>query len=186
MHALFLIIIECSFSDDYVKRMIDCKGGVITGQDIKIYVPENALRELETIQIEIRSCLAGPFDIPDDVSLVSPVFKITMVPHVTFLRPVSLTIHHFAYLESEEDCKELVLLTSPAERDPKTGRWRFSRHPARPECSPGSREATVHLTQFSFKALARRIVTGNKIINAGAMALYYNTCCNVLMNNYSL
>ena len=131
----------------------------MTGQEIKIHVPENAVHKSVSIQIELQSSLAGPFDIPDDVSLVSPVFKIT--PHFTFLRPVSLAINHFAYLESEEDCKELILLTSPAERDPKTRRWRLSKHPVRPECSPGSREATVHLTQFSFKALARRIVTGN-------------------------
>ena len=146
------------FAKDCVKQVIDCKGGTVCGREIKLEVPENALHKFESVAIEMQACLGGPFDIPDDVTLVSPVFKIT--PHFTFLREVSLTITHFANLESAKDCEELVLLTSPAECDPETKRWVFTKCPTRPECSPGSREATVHLSHFSLWALARKIFKG--------------------------
>ena len=150
------------FSKFVFRGTIDRGGGIIAGKEIRLVVPVDALPPKRSVEIELQACLSGPFNIPDNVILITPVFRIT--PHLDFHREVTLTLTHFANIESWKDCEDIVLITSPSEFDAHTKQWTFSESRIRPKCIPGEMEATVNLTHFCFMALVRRVVRGEDYV----------------------
>ena len=137
---------------------MDSKGGTITGEGIQLKIPENAIKPGKPVSITIQGCLDGPFVLPDDTVLVSPIYLFAP-PRIEFYQDVILTIEHFAELESDEDCSDVYFITSPTEPEvPKDGEeevhWEFSVY-AQPECTPRGRYGKLHLRHFCLGALAK-------------------------------
>ena len=79
--------------------------------DFGLEIPEGAIPEGESITIDIGVALYGPFQYPEGLRPVSPVFWVCVrdqkLPQ--FLEPVKVTIPHFLNLETPEDIESLGL-----------------------------------------------------------------------------
>ena len=87
---------------------------------ISLSIPENSLSSTEPpVKLEVQPCFSGPFVLPEDVELVSPVYIVKPSRRVTFQKEVLVKIWHHANLETEGDCEDMVFLsadTSPEYR----------------------------------------------------------------------
>lgn len=144
-----------TFSKHCAKKDVDAKGGTIVGEGIKLVVPEHALKPGDKVTVELQACLSGRFVLPDNMALVSPVYRIA--PPCAFHRNVTLTIEHFALLERDEDCNDIVFISSPSKPKIKEDQayWKFHVLAA-PECRPRSQHGTIEVNHFCLGALALR------------------------------
>lgn len=145
------------FSEHCAKKTVDSKGTTIKGEGIQLKIPENAIEPGKLVDIAIQGCIDGPFVLPDDIVLVSPVYLFT--PSHEFLEDVTLTIEHYAELESDEDCGDVYFITSPTKPEiQKDGEeevhWEFSVY-AQPDCTPRGQHAKLYLRHFCLGALAK-------------------------------
>ena len=87
---------------------------------ISIHVPEEALSPAEgNVDLLIRPCFSGPIELPAGYEPASPTYLIKPSRKVEFQKDVTLKIHHYANLQSEEDCAEMAFLsasTAPQQR----------------------------------------------------------------------
>ena len=79
--------------------------------DFTLEVPEGAVPETERLTVDVALALFGPFQFPEGLRPVSPVFWVCVRDQRSFFfsRPVSVTLPHFLDLGSEEDVKSLGL-----------------------------------------------------------------------------
>ena len=79
--------------------------------DFTLEVPEGAVPETERLTLDVAVALFGPFQFPEGLRPVSPVFWVCVRDQRSFFfsRPVSVTLPHFLDLGSEEDVKSLGL-----------------------------------------------------------------------------
>ena len=156
------------FSQCFAKEKVDSRGAIIKGEGIKLKIPQNAVRAGESVDIMIQGCLDGPFVLPDETVLVSPVYL--FAPPYDFEDDITLTIEHFAKLESDEDCDDVYFVTSPTEpKRAKHGKeeeayWEFCVY-AQPTCIPKSQHGTLHLRHFCLGALARIFKRGMHVLS---------------------
>ena len=143
------------FSAYYSTVAVSKKGGVIRGEGIQLRIPPNATGK-QSRTISLRACIDGPFQLPEDVHLASPVFLVTCTPSNNFYREVTLTLHHFVQLISREECERMVLLTSP--HTPAVDKhWRFEISEKQPLCFQNFTHGEVEVTHFSFMCFGIRI-----------------------------
>ena len=100
------------FSNYYTKQVVTSMGNIIKGEGIELRIPGRAIKKGHSIEFTIQACIEGPFELPDDVNLATPVFLIK--PHYEFQKAVAILMDVITSFDSPEDYKELVLLTSPA------------------------------------------------------------------------
>ena len=55
--------------------------------------------------------MTGPYSLPEDCSLASPVYLIN--PVFEFLCDITLKIYHFCSLETEQQCEDMFFISSP-------------------------------------------------------------------------
>ena len=80
---------------------------------ISLTFPENSLPSTDPpLEVSIRPCLSGSFVLPDDVQLTSPAYVITPNREVTFQKNLVVKIQHYANLQTEEDCEDMVFLSA--------------------------------------------------------------------------
>ena len=80
---------------------------------ISLSIPENALPSTDPpLQLEVQPCFSGPFDVPQDVDLVSPAFILSLNRKVACQKEVLVKIWHHANLETEEDCEDMMFLSA--------------------------------------------------------------------------
>ena len=91
------------------KGRIDSSGGTIIGEGIKLVIPDRAIEDGQSIELSVQGCIDCPFELPDGVTLASPIFQVS--PHCTFLRDVTVLMEYFLHIQSDEECKDLVFLT---------------------------------------------------------------------------
>ena len=77
---------------------------------IEITIPENSLKE--PLELSIHPCFSGPFDLPHGYESASPAYLIKHSKKVDFLKDVTVKIQHYACLQSEEDCEDMVFLSA--------------------------------------------------------------------------
>ena len=79
--------------------------------DFSLEIPEGAIPEGESITIDIGVALYGPFQYPEGLIPVSPVFWLCVrdKKHFRFLKPVTVTIPHFLNLKNHNDIESLGL-----------------------------------------------------------------------------
>ena len=92
------------------------EGAVIRewGEEIGIEfdIPPGAVPQGKKLDLSVWPCSAGPFQLPDDYVLASPVFLVS--PNFEFSIDITVTVHHFYVLDTREDCDDMAFLSSPA------------------------------------------------------------------------
>ena len=78
---------------------------------IEITIPENSLKEPLKL-FSIHPCFSGPFVLPHEYESTSPAYLIKHSKKVDFLKDVTVKIQHYACLQSEEDCEDMVFLSA--------------------------------------------------------------------------
>jgi hypothetical protein len=136
------------FSNYYTKQVVTSMGNIIKGEGIELRIPGRAVKKGHSIEFLIQGCIEGPFELPDNVSLATPVFLIK--PHYEFQNAVTLLIDTFISLQSYEDDKELVFLTSPAkpQMDKGGAHWDFVITEGVPQITDDNSRIMVEVTQF--------------------------------------
>ena len=91
----------------------DSAGGLFysSTHDFGFAIPEGAIPECDSINIEVGVTLTGPFDIPQGSKPVSPIVKLCVQqqPNFKFLKPVEVVLPHSLDLTSEEDRSKLQI-----------------------------------------------------------------------------
>ena len=65
------------------------------GYGLRLNIPEDCLpTDMEICRINIKACLFGPFHLPENSFLLSPVFWISVF--CKFKKPVTLAVQHYA------------------------------------------------------------------------------------------
>ena len=144
------------FLGDPWQETVTSAGKEISWADIgiKINIPPGAIPEGKPITVSVRPCLSGPFKLPEDYELASPVYAIS--PELEFSKDVKLFMAHFADLQSEDDCKNMTFLTTGSSSLPGDS------HPYRllvqrnGNFQMGSREGEISLRHFSKKAIGKK------------------------------
>ena len=79
--------------------------------DFSLEIPEGAIPEGERLTIDVGVALFGPFQFPEGLRPVSPVFWVCVRDNSNFQfsKPVTITIPHFLHLENDEDIQSLGL-----------------------------------------------------------------------------
>ena len=98
------------FFGDARHEIATTEGQVIKWEDIgvDIEIPPGAVSEQTVIDVSVRPCLSGPFEIPDGIDLASPLYLVR--PAFTFRQEIKFSLQHFINLEAPEDCKEITFL----------------------------------------------------------------------------
>ena len=82
----------------------------VTG--VSIFVPSNSLNsEDEYSDLRIQPCFTGPFELPDDYKPASPAYLICH-NRMHFQKDITIRMHHYANLQSEEDCEDMAFLSA--------------------------------------------------------------------------
>ena len=93
--------------------MCDNMGGEFysSTHDFGFAIPEGAIPEGDSINIEVGVTLTGPFDFPQGSKPVSPIVKLCVQqqPNFQFLKPVEVVLPHYLDLSSEEYNSELQI-----------------------------------------------------------------------------
>ena len=80
---------------------------------ISISVPEGSLSPSEEpLDLHIHPCFHGPFRLPKEYESASPAYLIRHSKKHNFHKDITVRIHHYACLESEEDCEEMTFLSA--------------------------------------------------------------------------
>ena len=80
---------------------------------ISISVPEGFLGPLEEpLDMHIHPCFCGPFVILDNYKSASPAYLISFSRKTNSQKDITVRIHHYACLGSEEDCEEMAFLSA--------------------------------------------------------------------------
>ena len=86
---------------------------VLEGMGICLSVPEESLSSTEEpLTLTIHPCFSGPFELPDNCESASPAYLIKHSRRVEFQEDITVKIHHYASLEGEEDCDDMVFLSA--------------------------------------------------------------------------
>lgn len=138
------------------------KGTTIRGEGVQLRIPPKAIKRRTSLEISLQGCISGPFYLPGGIQLASPVFLVTCTPQYQFQREITLTIHHFVLLQNCEQCKDMVLLTSPEtkveDKDYIYWSFHFSDQPL--QCFPHVSFGEVELTHFCFFCFGVRLSRG--------------------------
>ena len=80
------------------------------------------------LEFKVHPCLAGPFVLPADYEVVSPVYLIEPSTHEGEIHTdVTVCIHHCASLKSEEDCRNMRFLSaSPTSQEEGSPTYTFT------------------------------------------------------------
>jgi len=102
------------FLGDTHHEITTTEGQVIQWEDIgvTINIPPGAVSERATVDISVRPCLIGPFKIPDEIDLASPIHLVG--PAFKFRKEIKFSLRHFINLKTPEDCKEMTFLSAPS------------------------------------------------------------------------
>ena len=96
--------------------------------DFSLEIPEGAIPEGERLTIDVGVALSAPFQFPEGLRPVSPVFWVCVRDNQNFQfsKPVTVTIPHFLNLENDEDIQSLGLTFLKAEHNKNSdGQYEF-------------------------------------------------------------
>ena len=148
------------WADPIVEKGITAQGACIESPDtgITLTIPENTLSSAENdVDLLIRPCLNGPFELPAGFERASPAYFIEPSRRVELQRDITLEIHHYVRLKDEEDCTKMTFFSAnatPAYRDSKPV-YIFKPIPfSKGVFTPGSQVGEISARHFCF------IITG--------------------------
>lgn len=77
---------------------------------LSINIPKDSFSHTSDVYITIAAIFSGPFQVPGNLSLISPIFLVSLESATELRKEVEVKIQHNAYVESEEDYNKFVLL----------------------------------------------------------------------------
>ena len=126
---------------------------------ISISVPEKSLGSTkQSVDLSIRSCFSGPFQLPDQYEPASPAY---LIHHgkMNFQKDITIRMHHYASLQSEEDCEDMVFLSASSTPEYRGSRpvYTFKEiHGAKGIFRPGDQVGEISLRHFCFAKIGKR------------------------------
>ena len=95
------------------KESVTSEGASILWTDIGVEfdIPRGAVPKGEELQLNVWPTMTGPYSLPEDCSLASPVYLIN--PAFEFLCDITVKIYHFCCLETEQQCEDMFFISSP-------------------------------------------------------------------------
>ena len=125
MHDYGFILFHAEIDPDYpgivfhktpISKRVTSFGATINqlhDMGISISVPEGSLSPSEEpLDLHIRPCFCGSFVFPDNYRSASPAYLIRHSKKTNFHKDITVRIHHYACLGSEEDCEEMTFLSA--------------------------------------------------------------------------
>ena len=132
---------------------------VDAANDFTLDVPEGAVPETERLTLDVAVALFGPFQFPEGLRPVSPVFWVCVRDQRSFFfpRPVSVTLPHFLDLGSEEDVKSLGLTFLKASHSKNSeGMYEFSKTDGEMDFESSHRFGVLKTSHFCSLCIASR------------------------------
>ena len=78
-----------------------------------MFIPENTYEASVNILIHPYSMSLGTYKMPDGYELASPVYCVQPSNDINFTKDVILELHHYANLQTEEDCTDMAFVSAP-------------------------------------------------------------------------
>ena len=98
-----------------IQEVITSRECTLEGMGISVSIPQDSLTSAEeSLALQIYPCFSGPFELPEECESASPAYLIKHSRRVEFQIDVIVKIHHYACLETEEDCDDMVFLSASA------------------------------------------------------------------------
>ncbi len=103
--------------------LLECCVDRLQESGFSLTFPKDSLPSSDPpLEVSIQPCFSGPYELPDNIDLASPAYVIKPSRKVNFIKDVTLKIRHYANLQTDEDCTDMVFLTassSPKFRESK-------------------------------------------------------------------
>ena len=108
--------------------------------------------------IVIRPCFTGPFELPENYEPASPSY---LIRHdmKDFQKDITIRMHHYASLQSEGDCEDMVFLTASSTPEYRESRpvYTFKEiQGAKGIFKPGDQVGEISHRHFCFLRAAKR------------------------------
>ena len=104
------------FHKTSISKRITSSGATIDRlQDmgISISIPEGSFSPSEEpLDLHFHPCFCGPFKLAKRYESASPAYLICHSKKTNFDKDITVRIHHYACLESDEDCEEMTFLSA--------------------------------------------------------------------------
>jgi hypothetical protein len=126
---------------------------------VSVSVPEKSLgSSRKASDFGIYPCFSGPFELPDEYESASPAYLLRH-DKVDFQKDLTIRMRHYACLEREEDCEDMVFLSasSTPENRESCPVYTFKEiHGAKRMFKAGDQVGEISLRHFCFTKIARK------------------------------
>jgi hypothetical protein len=126
---------------------------------VSVSVPENSLSSSKkALNFRIRPCFSGPFELPDEYESAGPAYLLRH-DKVDFQKDLTIRMHHYACVESEEDCEDMVFLSASSTPEYRESRpvYTFKEiHGSKGVFKAGDQVGEISLRHFCFTKIARK------------------------------
>ena len=146
-----------------ISTLSDCnsEGKQFTNEanDFSLEIPQGAIPEGERLTVDVGVALSGPFQFPEGLRPVSPVFWACVRDNAKFQfsKPVTVTIPHFLDLENDEDIKSLGLTFLKANHSKNSdGLYQFRPTDGEMDFEPSQTFGVLNTTHFCSLCIACR------------------------------
>ena len=132
---------------------------------ISISFPDDSLHLAESLDLSIHPCFCGPFQLPDGYESASPAYLIRHSKKVEFQKDITVKIHHYTCLLSEQDCEDMVFLSAsstPVYRESSPVYIFREIQGAKGEFRPGDQVGQIGLRHFCIMKVGKRGKKGKK------------------------
>ena len=120
---------------------------------LRIDIPPGAVAKDKKLRLTVQPCLSGPFILPEDHELVSPVYMIETA--TDFSKGVHLSIEHCLGELESEDCGDMTFISAPSTPTCTTPEYKFSAL-QNGVFEKGSLEGTIVMNHFCAVGIAKR------------------------------
>ena len=156
--------LDIAFFKRKIVKWITPKGAEIECAGLSISIPEGTISAEDSTDLLIHPCFSGPFELPAGYMSVSPAYLIQPCRPTTIRKDVTIKIHHYADLRTEEDCEDMVFLSAnptPKKSSPTVYQFRQITK-ARGYFRPGNPVGEIRLRHFCLVKVAKRRGRGRR------------------------
>ena len=127
--------------------------------DFSLEIPEGAIPEGERLTVDVAVSLFGPFQFPEGLRPVSPVFWVCVRDHrnFQFSKPVLVTTPHFLDLENDDNITSLGLTFLKAGHNKNSeGLYEFKQTPGQIDLKTTKKLGVIKMSHFCSLCLASK------------------------------
>ena len=126
--------------------------------DFSLEIPDGAIPEGMRLTVDVGVALFGPFQFPEGLRPVSPVFWVCVRDHENFefSKPVTVTIPHFLELENDDDIQSFGLTFLKADHKMSEGQYKFQPLNGKMDFKTSKRFGVLQTTHFCSLCIASR------------------------------